>query len=189
MNPNFIEIDDIVVLKEVVTEKFTCDLEKCKGACCTMKSSFGAPIHQNEIGEIERNFNSIKKFLNDNSIMEIKKNGFWESKNNSLMLRSVNKRDCVFVYYVGDIAKCSIEKAFFEGKSNFRKPISCHLFPIRINDFGGPILKFEKYDECKPALSKGKETNLSIAEFCRDALERAYSKSWLEKLLDHTGNI
>ena len=182
MNKTFYEIDNAVVNKDVVETKFTCDLEACKGACCTMESEYGAPIEKEEIEIIEKNYENVKDYLPERSLKKIEEEGFWEEKDNTLMLKSIDNRDCVFVYFENDIAKCSIEKAYFEGKSNFRKPISCHLFPIRVSDFGGPILRYEHYSECRPALIKGLETNLGISEFCKDAIERLFDKEWYQKL-------
>ena len=100
----------------------------------------------------------------------------------------MNSKDCIFVYYEKDIAKCAIEKAYFENKINFRKPISCHLFPIRVNNLGGPILKYERYDECNPALDQGNKLDLSILEFCKDALIRAYGIEFYNNLLELKGS-
>jgi hypothetical protein len=99
----------------------------------------------------------------------------------------VNNRACVFVYYDGDIAKCGIEKAYREGKVDFIKPVSCHLFPIRITDFGGPVVRYEKFSECKPARKLGEKTNLTVAEFCSDALKRIFGSQWVTKLKKYNG--
>jgi hypothetical protein len=181
MQKKFVEIQDVFVNSDVFETKFTCDLEKCKGACCTMESEYGAPLTGEEVYEIEEILPIIREYISKRNWNEINDNGFYEEKQGQLMTTSVNKRDCVFVYYEGDIAKCAIEKAYFDCKVNFRKPISCHLFPIRVTNFGGPVLKYEKYDDCYPALEKGMETNLSIFEFCKDALERAFGKLWFKQ--------
>ncbi len=182
MTPNFKNIDGISVSEKLHEVKFTCDLDKCKGACCTMESEYGAPIHESEIKIIEDLLPILWDYLPVKSREEIEKNGFWEIKEELHMIKSVNNRDCVFVYYENAIAKCSIEKAYYNGKTEFIKPISCHLFPIRISDFGGPILRYEEYDECRDALIKGLKTNLSIAQFCEVPLERTFGKEWKDKL-------
>lgn len=184
MKINLVEIDGILVRKDIFEIKFTCDLQKCKGACCTLESEFGAPLMEEELPEIERALPAAEKYLSEEKVNEIKKNGFYEVKEDVFLTRSIDKKDCVFVYYEGTVAKCSLERAFFNGESDFRKPISCHLFPIRISDFGGEILRYEEFSECKPALEKGTETNLSVADFCKDGLERAYGKDWYQKLIE-----
>lgn len=181
MGRKFYEIDDVILNPELLNQKFTCDLEKCKGACCTMESEFGAPLRQEEIDKINGKLHVIKEYLPKRHIDEIETSGFWEDKFDQLMTGSIDNKACVFVYYDNGIARCGIEKAYEDEKINFRKPISCHLFPIRITNFGGDILRYEEYSECKPALEKGKETNLTVLEFCQDALSRLYGTNWFEK--------
>ena len=182
MNPEFYQIDNVFVNAEIVEKKFTCDLAKCKGACCTMESEFGAPITEDEIETINKNLNVILEYLPKEHVKEIEKNGFWIRKFDELMTRSVNNRACVFVTFDSEIAKCGIEKAHRDGKIDFIKPVSCHLFPIRVSNFGGPVLRFEKYFECEPALEKGKSTQVKVIDFCKDALEREYGKEWFIKI-------
>ncbi len=179
---NFDNIDGVLVNKNIVNTKFTCDLNACKGACCTMKSDFGAPLNSDEIDIIESYLPIIKENLSKSSIKEIEKYGFWEKKKDELMTRSLGDTDCVFVYYEGDIARCAIEKAYYDEKIDFIKPISCHLFPIRVTDFGGDVLKYETYDDCKPALEKGEKTGLSVAKFCETPIKRAYNSNFFNKL-------
>jgi hypothetical protein len=180
---DFTEIGDIILNNKIFSTHFTCDLEKCKGACCTMQSEYGAPVIDKEIEVIEEVLEQVKEILPPKSRKIIEKEGFWEEKEGQLLLSSVEKRDCVFVVYDNDIAKCAFEKLYFQEKIDFRKPISCHLFPIRVSEFGGPVLRFEKYRDCEPALIKGRETNTSVAEFCSEALLRAFGQSFVDKLL------
>lgn len=179
---NFENIDGVLVNKDIVTKKFTCDLKACKGACCTMKSEYGAPLNSKEIDIIEGFLPKISEYLPQKSITEIKKNGFWVKKDGELMTKSHGDTDCVFVFYEGDVAKCAIEKAYNEGKIDFIKPISCHLFPIRVSDFGGDVLRYEEYEVCKPALKLGEETKLSVLEFCEKPLRRAFGDNFYNKL-------
>ncbi|PID61815.1 MAG: hypothetical protein CR986_02390 [Ignavibacteriae bacterium] len=179
---DFENIDGVLVSREIFRTKFTCDLNACKGACCTMKSEYGAPLNTEEIQIINELLPIIKNYLPKKSIIEIEKNGFWEEKENELMTRSHGDTDCVFVFYENDIAKCAIEKAYKEEKINFIKPISCHLFPIRITNFGGDVIRYEEYHDCKPALKKGQKTGITIADFCKSSLERIYEDSFLKKL-------
>lgn len=181
MRRNFVEINDIVINPEIFEVKFTCDLEKCKGACCTMESEFGAPITQKEIDKINGKLHIIKEYLPKRHIDEIETTGFWVEKFGQLMTQSVDNKACVFVYFDNEIARCGIEKAYSEGKINFQKPISCHLFPIRVASFGGDILRYENYSECSPAVEKGEKTNLTILEFCKDSLKRLYGNQWFEQ--------
>ena len=182
MNNDFIEIEDVILNNKIFSTHFSCDLEKCKGACCTMQSEYGAPVIESEIEAIEPILEKVKEILPPKSRKVIEKNGYWEEKEGQLLLSSVDNRDCVFVYHENDIARCAFEKLYFQEIIDFRKPISCHLFPIRVSEFGGPVLRFEKYRDCEPALTKGRETNTSVAEFCSEALARAFGQSFVDKL-------
>jgi hypothetical protein len=180
---NIIPIEDILVRSEVFETKFSCDLEKCKGACCTLESEFGAPIQESEIAQIEEILHIVKDYIPDEHYNVIKSEGFYEIKGKEILIKSVRNAACVFVRYENGIAKCGIEKAYFDKKVTFRKPISCHLFPIRVSSFGNDVLRYEKFSECKPALAKGEAENISIAEFCKDSLVRKYGEPWYKKFI------
>lgn len=185
---NIVQIENILVGKEIAEIKFACDLKKCKGACCTLDSQYGAPLVEEELEQIENVLEKVKDYLPVNHRNEIEKNGFFERKNNELMTRSLNNKACVFVYFDNEIAKCGIEKAFLDGKTEFRKPVSCHLFPIRVSSFGGDMLRFEKFDECSPALAKGRDEKINLVNFSKESLIRKYGHNWYLKLKEYTEN-
>ncbi|MCE1188854.1 MAG: DUF3109 family protein [Ignavibacteria bacterium] len=182
MKSQFLSVGGVLINRELSTIKFTCDLTKCKGACCTLESEFGAPIREDEIPLMENSIDAAKKYLPAEHREELEKNGFYEVKNGDYLTRSLNNKACLLVYYDDGIAKCALEKAFFNGESSFRKPVSCHLFPIRISDFGGDILRYETFSECAPALELGKKTGTSIVRFCHESLTRNYGKEWYNEL-------
>jgi hypothetical protein len=177
-----LNIDKILIRQEVVEIPFACNLEKCKGACCTLESQYGAPTAKNEIIIIENILPEVFPYIPSKNKEDIEMKGFWEEKDGSLMIRSIDNKECVFSYFEDGIAKCGIEKAFFSDKISFRKPISCHLFPIRISNFGGDVLRYEKFKECESAIENGRKLNTTIAEFCKDSLTSLYGKEWFEKL-------
>ena len=146
---NLIPIEDVLIRTEIAEISFACDLKKCKGACCTIESEYGAPLLKEEIVQIEGILDIVKEYLPKKHILEIEENGFYESKEDELLTVSFENKACVFVYYEKGIAKCSIERAYFDGKTKFRKPISCHLFPIRVSRFGGDVLRFEKFERMR----------------------------------------
>lgn len=94
----------------------------------------------------------------------------------------IDDADCVFVFYEDGAAKCAIERAFFNGETSFRKPISCHLFPARVADFGGPYIYYEEIPECRPALENGKHTGVRAYQMLRDSLTRAFGEEWYGRL-------
>ena len=184
---NFIPVEEVLIRTEIAETSFACDLKKCKGACCTVESEYGAPLLQEEVEEIESILDIVKEYLPKKHRIEIEDNGFYESKNDELLTASVDYKACVFVFYEKSIAKCGIERAYFDGKTKFRKPISCHLFPIRVSKFGGDVLRFEKFKECDPALENGAKNNVKLVDFCKDSLERLYGKKWYSKLKETIG--
>ena len=177
-----LNIENVIIRQDVLDTPFVCDLKKCKGDCCTLESQYGAPLEKNEMIKIESILPEVYHFISNKNKEEIEINGFWEDMDGSLMIRSIENKECVFSYIEDGTAKCGIEKAFFSGKINFRKPISCHLFPIRISKFGGDVLRYEKFKECESAIENGRKLNKTIAEFCKDSLTYLYGKEWFEKL-------
>jgi hypothetical protein len=176
-------IDGIALDEDIIEAHFSCDLEKCKGACCTFVGDFGAPVLDEEVGLIEDAMNKITPYLSERSLSIIKSNGFVEGYSGTYTTTCINRKDCVFVYYDEKIAKCAIEKAYFEGKIEFRKPVSCHLFPIRIRDFGGPYLCYENIPECNPAVKKGEIEKVKMYKFLKDALSRSLGEDWYNLLI------
>jgi len=179
---NLLNIENVLVSKEILQKKFTCNLDKCKGVCCTMESDLGAPLLEEEIEQINEVIPKVKKHLLQEQIDEIEKNGFYFEVEGEFMIKAINSRECIFAYYQGDIAKCAIEKVYYQENTNFIKPLSCHLFPIRINKLGGDVLKYEVYDECSPAIELGRITEIPIVDFCEGGLKRKYGEDWLNKL-------
>ncbi|MGB9591373.1 MAG: DUF3109 family protein [Candidatus Kryptoniota bacterium] len=175
-------IDGIVVDGKVVAQSFACQLSICKGACCSIPGGRGAPLLNSEIDEIKEALPFILPYLDKRNQTEIKENGFFEGALNDLATTCIDERDCVFVYHENGISKCAIEKAYIDGKTRFRKPISCHLYPIRVINFGGPVLKYHEIIECASAREYGNKQNVVVAEFVKDGLIRAFGNEWYRKL-------
>lgn len=184
---NLIPVEEILINAEIAETRFSCKLEKCKGACCTLESQYGAPLLAEEIDKIGEILLSTMDYLPQEHKNVIEEKGFYEVKHNDLFTRSLNNHACVFVYYEKDIAKCSIEKAYLDGKINFKKPISCHLFPIRVSNFGGDVLRMEHFNQCSPALENGIQKDIKLIDFCGESLERLYGEKWYLKLKETLG--
>lgn len=184
MNLNMTVVDDVLVRNEIKDVKFCCDLDKCKGCCCTFESDHGAPLLEDELEIIESTLPFVKKYLSQRSIEVLEEKGFFERiENNDPYTIGINNKDCVFVYYDNDgVAKCAIEKAYLNGEVNYKKPISCHLFPIRIHQFGGDILVYEKFHGCGDALPLGKKLDIPVYKFCKESIVRKYGQDWYDKL-------
>lgn len=180
-----IAINNVLLSDEVIEEQFVCDLNKCKGGCC-VDGDCGAPITEDEAKTIARIYPKIKPYLHPEYIAEIERQGTHVTDDEyGLVTPTVNGGICVYGYTdeLG-IVKCGIEKAWKEGKVKFRKPISCHLFPIRIISHPGyEAVNYEPRPTlCKPACKQGKQLKVPVYVFLKEALIRKYGSDFYEGL-------
>jgi hypothetical protein len=182
--PIYSESARFEVDRAVGRTQFACDLGHCKGACCTMPADAGAPILESEVAELERVYPHVKKYLSDDAIEIIERMGVSEHHQGALTVPAVRGRDCVFVTYDGDVALCAIEKAHRAGEiEGFPKPISCHLFPIRIYPNGDHYdLVYEEISECKGGVRRGKREKIALVDFLESPLVRALGEERVERL-------
>lgn len=179
-----IEIGRIILSQAIFSEHFVCDLLKCKGACCVEGDS-GAPLTPEEAKIIEKDYPNFEKYLPEHHKKEIQKQGFsMIDDDGDLVTPLVNKRQCAYSFYdENGILKCSIEKAFFEGKTQFRKPVSCHLFPIRITEYKRfDAVNYQELDICKPGRECGKSQKVKLYRFLKEPLIRKYGKEWYKEV-------
>ncbi len=181
-------IDNILVDEAISDVDFLCDLSKCKGACCTIKGVTGAPLLDEELEILQETFPQTKPYLSKKSLDYIENNGMWQGEKGDYSTQTINNRDCVFVFYRGDIAFCAIEQAYRDGKIDFKKPLSCHLFPIRVGDFGGKALYYERMSVCSPALRNGKNKKVKISDMTKEALVRTLGQEWYDKYTEFVEN-
>lgn len=172
----------------IARTKFACDLTVCKGACCTMPGAIGAPVLAEEIPELERVLPVVSKYLSEKALKVIDEKGVViRDHSGGLSIPVVEKADCVFVVYEGDIAFCAIERAHRSGEltGSFPKPISCHLFPIRIyptrrdNTY---YVCYEEFDECAGGRSRGKSEEIPLIDFLTGPLTRALGEERVTRL-------
>lgn len=175
-------LNDIALDDRILTQPFACDLKKCKGACCTLAGGSGAPLREAEIAHVEAAKEAASEYLTSSSRDYIAKNGWLTGEYGNRMVGCIDDAQCVFVFFEDEVARCALERAYFDQKTEFRKPISCHLFPIRVADFGGPYLYYEEFSECIPALANGKALDLKVKDISRDALIREYGEEWVDAL-------
>ena len=179
-----IEIGRTIISLDVFEKHFLCDLLKCKGACC-IEGDSGAPLTKEEAEIIENDFETFQDYLPKKHIKEIKKQGFSViDSDGDLVTPLVDNRQCAYSFYdQKGILKCSIEKAFFEGKTAFRKPVSCHLFPIRITEYKRfDAVNYQELDICKPGRKCGISNQLPLYKFLKEPLIRKYGKDWYNDL-------
>lgn len=180
-----IAIDNILVSDEVVEKQFVCDLNKCKGGCC-VDGDTGAPITQEEANIIEDIYPEIKHLLSPNAIALIEDEGTHTFDDEyGLVTPSLNGGICAYGYYdeLG-IVKCAIEHVYKEGKIDFKKPISCHLFPIRITEYEAfEAVNYEPRETlCKPACKLGKSLKVPVYQFLKEPLIRKYGEEFYDAL-------
>lgn len=178
-----IAIDKTLISDELGSIRFCCDLSVCKGQCC-VDGDAGAPLDEEEISILEDCFDEIKPYMTLEGIDQVELAGVFDyDMFGHYVTPLVNGCECAFVYHENEIAFCAIEKAHKEGKIPFLKPISCHLYPVRIskyNDF--EAVNYHEWHICKPALLNGTINNVPLYIFLKDSLVRKYGEVWYNEL-------
>ena len=184
--PPILEVGGILISSEILTECFCCDYEKCKGICC-VEGSDGAPVTMDEIAGIEEALDTVWSMLSASAQSVIDKQGVaYSDRDGDLVTSIVRGKDCVFTCYEGDSCLCALEKAYRNGDTQFCKPISCALYPIREKDFGNGLigLNYNRWNVCKDAIEKGKALGLPIYQFLKEPLIRRFGEAWYQELCD-----
>ncbi|MGM9694586.1 MAG: DUF3109 family protein [Alloprevotella sp.] len=180
-----LQIGEVILTSEIITEFFCCDLEKCKGICCVEGDS-GAPLALEEVAEMENVLDDVWHDLSAKAQSMIDRQGVaCTDADGDLVTSIVDGRDCVFTCYDSEgCCFCAADKAFREGKTSWRKPISCALYPIREKRFknGQVGLQYHRWAVCRDAISKGRELNLRIYEFLREPLIERFGAEWYDEL-------
>ncbi|MEZ4686187.1 MAG: DUF3109 family protein [Bacteroidia bacterium] len=178
-------VGDVIVSGELLSELFTCNIAACKGACC-VEGDAGAPLEPSELAELEAAYEAVKPLLPKKAIREIEEQGLYvEDFPGHYMTPLVDgDRECVYTVFAEDgTAQCGIELAWKEGKCDFRKPVSCHLYPVRINKGNQfEALNYDKWSICAPACALGQKTGLRVFEFVKEALIRKYGEDFYRAL-------
>lgn len=184
MNIDIIEIDNKLISSELKDVHFICDLSVCKGACC-VEGDNGAPVAEDELEIMTNLVEKVKPYLTAEGIAAIEKNGAYQYNEDEGEYGTtlIDGKACAFINYERGIAVCGIEKAYNDGVVDFKKPISCHLYPIRITKLGEyEALNYEKWDICNAACIKGKQEKLSVYRFLKEPLIRKYGAEFYEAL-------
>jgi hypothetical protein len=180
-------IDNVIISEELISEKFVCALDKCKGGCC-VDGDAGAPLNEEELSELEDVFPIVKKYLSKEAIAEIEKVGIYTHDDEFHWVTPViDGGICVYGYKdEKGIVKCSIEKAYLNKEVEWQKPISCHLFPIRMGTRGVfDVMNYEPREElCAPACANGSALNVPVYQFLKGPIERKFGAPFYEAL-DH----
>ncbi len=176
-------IDNVLVDDRVASAYFRCDVQRCRGACCTFEGGSGAPLLPEEVEVVESIVPIVLPDLLPEVQREIQERGVIEWEEHLPLVRCIDRRACVFAVYEDGVARCAIEKAYFAGKVDFRKPLSCHLFPIReIRRASLTILVCEEIPECKAGWERGERERVRLTTAVREALVRRYGEQWYRTL-------
>ncbi|WP_395627620.1 DUF3109 family protein [Daejeonella sp.] len=181
-----IEVKNTLVHEDIVRENFVCNLNKCKGICC-IEGDSGAPLERSELAILEEIYPIIKPYMTEKGIAVIEEFGThvkdFEGDYTTPCVDT--NKECAYVIMENGISKCSIEKAYEEGKIGWKKPISCHLYPIRITNYPEfEVLHYDRWNICSPACSFGNELKVPVYQFLKEPLIRKYGAEWYQELVD-----
>lgn len=188
-----IQIDNVLVSMDILTERFACDLTKCKGICC-VEGDAGAPVTMEEIGEIERYLEDVRHDLSVPAQLVIGAQGVaYNDQDGDLVTSIVNGKDCVFTCYqdlelpegtVKNCCLCAFERAYRAGKIDWCKPISCAMYPIRETTLSNGLtaITYHRWEVCRDAVKKGKELDIPVYKFLKEPLIKRFGEDWYQGL-------
>lgn len=180
-----IKVGEVLVSDDIKQVEFVCHLEKCKGACC-VEGDLGAPLEEGELEQMRSIQEAVGPYLTKLGLEAIRKQGpYILDEDGDYSTPTIGGRECAYAHYdQHGILKCGIEQAYLDGKIDFRKPISCHLYPIRITrkkEF--EAVNYHKWNICSAACSLGKSLQVPLYRFLKDPLIRKYGEAWYQELV------
>ena len=179
-----IQIDDKLISEDLFSEEFVCNLAKCKGICC-VEGDAGAPLDEDETKILDKIYPKIKSYLRPEGIQAIEEQGTYTLDfEGDLVTPLVNNAECAYVIFdEKGYTKCAIEKAYEDGVINWQKPISCHLYPIRITEYSNfSAINYHEWDICSDACTLGKELGVKVYQFLKKPLIRKYGEDFYQTL-------
>lgn len=180
-------VQDKLVSEDIVKEYFICNLDKCKGACC-WEGDTGAPLETDELMILDRIYADVRPFLSEEGKKVLDTEGGYvrDDRDGSFGTTLINGGPCAFMTTdVNNVAHCGIEQAWRAGATDFRKPISCHLYPIRVstNEIAGfEALNYDRWDICSAACTLGEKHKIPVYQFVKEAIIRKYGEEFYEEL-------
>ena len=179
-----VQIEDVIVSFDIFREKFLCDLQACRGICC-IEGDAGAPVEAEEAEKLKEILPLVWDDLSEEAKAVIEQQGVtYVDEEGDLVTSIVNGKDCVFTCYdETGCCYCAIEKAYRDGRCDFYKPISCHLYPIRVGDYGPyKALNYHRWNVCKAAVLLGKQKDVPVYRFLKEPLIRKFGEDWYREL-------
>lgn len=181
-----IQVGNVLLSSDILTERFCCDLEACKGICC-VEGDAGAPVTLDEIGGIEDALDTVWNDLSASAQAVLDKQGVaYTDREGDLVTSIVGGKDCVFTCYDDGVCLCALEKSYRTGATKFCKPISCALYPIREKRFDGGLigLNYHRWTVCRDAVKKGRALDLPLYKFLKAPLIRRFGEEWYRELCE-----
>lgn len=180
-----IQVDHVILSDDIKDHFFVCHTEKCRGACC-VEGDLGAPLEEAELPLLEAAYEQVKPYLMPEGIAAIEKQGKYVlDEDGEYSTTTIDGAECAFAVYDEEgTLQCGIEQAYNNGKTTFQKPISCHLYPIRVKKYEGfEALNYNRWHICKSACSLGEKLRVPLYRFLKEALVRKYGAAWYDKLV------
>ncbi len=183
------QLGKTIISEEVLEKEFVCNLSACKGACC-VDGDAGAPLEEEELEQLRRHFPVLKEYLREEGLRAIEEQGLYTTnEQGEHETPLIDGKDCAYVIYDDkDQALCGIEEAYNQGEIDFKKPISCHLYPIRIRQYSEfAAVNYHKWEICDDACALGKELSVPVYVFVKQALIRKFGEEWYRQLEEIAG--
>ena len=187
------QLDKTIVSEEVLDKDFVCNLNACRGACC-VNGDAGAPLEKEELETLQEILPILKSYLRKEGLQAIEEQGTYTTNEfGEHETTLIDGADCAYVIYDDkNVALCGIEEAYNQGEISFKKPVSCHLYPIRIKQYSEfAAVNYDKWEICDDACSLGKELQVPVYKFVKQALVRKFGEDWyaeLEKVAEERNN-
>jgi len=182
-----IQVQHTLVHEDIVKENFVCNLSKCQGACC-IEGDSGAPLERSELAVMDDIYLRVKPYMTEKGIAVIEEVGTYvkDFEGDYTTPCIDTNKECAYVTWENGISKCAIEKAYEAGAIAWKKPISCHLYPIRITNYPEfDVLHYDRWNICSDACSFGRELKVSVHVFLKEPLIRKYGEDWYKELLEN----
>lgn len=180
-----VQIGDKLISEDIFSEEFVCNLSRCKGACC-VEGDVGAPLDREETKILEDIFDKIKPYLRSEGVRALEEQGTWtvDPSDGDFVTPMVNGEECAYVIFdEKGVTKCGIEKAYENGAVDWQKPISCHLYPIRVSEYSSfTALNYHEWPICSDACELGKELKVPVYKFLKGPIERKYGEEFYQTL-------